>query len=97
MQLAHDVDIKDVPNVALTIELAAQLWSNDNALKKGLKAKGFNDVTVDTSTPKMILRGTVAKDKMPELMAEFKKGNLPEDGLKKMVEMANGLIPQYKA
>jgi len=33
---------------------------------------------------------------MPELLAEFKKGNLPEDGLKKMVEMANGLIPQYK-
>jgi len=29
-------------------------------------------------------------------MAEFKKGNLPEDGLKKMVELANGLIPQYK-
>jgi predicted nucleic acid-binding protein len=43
MQLAHDADIKDVPNVALTIELAAQLWTNDNALKKGLKAKGFND------------------------------------------------------
>ena len=29
-------------------------------------------------------------------MAEFKKGNLPEDGLKKMVDMANGIIPQYK-
>jgi F-type H+-transporting ATPase subunit alpha len=36
------------------------------------------------------------ENKMPELMAEFKKGNLPEDGLKKMVELANGLIPQYK-
>ena len=36
------------------------------------------------------------ENKMPELLAEFKKGNLPEDGLKKMVEMANGLIPQYK-
>jgi predicted nucleic acid-binding protein len=42
MQLAHDVDVKDVPNVALTIELAAQLWTNDNELKKGLQAKGFN-------------------------------------------------------
>jgi predicted nucleic acid-binding protein len=41
MQLAHDVDVKDVPNVALTIELNAQLWTNDNALKKGLNAKGF--------------------------------------------------------
>jgi len=35
--------------------------------------------------------------KMPDLLAEFKKGALPEEGIKKMVEMANGLIPQYKA
>jgi F-type H+/Na+-transporting ATPase subunit alpha len=35
-------------------------------------------------------------NKLPEVMAEFKKGNLPEDGLKKMVELANGLIPSYK-
>jgi F-type H+-transporting ATPase subunit alpha len=34
--------------------------------------------------------------KFPEVLADFKKGALPEDGLKKMVEMANGLIPQYK-
>lgn len=34
--------------------------------------------------------------KHPELLAEFKKGNLPEDGVKKMVELANGIIPQYK-
>ncbi len=43
MQLAHDVDIKDVPNVALTIELSAKLWTNDNELKKGLRAKGFDE------------------------------------------------------
>ena len=35
-------------------------------------------------------------NRLPEVMAEFKKGNLPEDGIKKMVELANGLIPQYK-
>jgi F-type H+/Na+-transporting ATPase subunit alpha len=35
-------------------------------------------------------------NKLPDVMAEFKKGNLPEDGLKKMVELANGLIPSYK-
>ncbi|MBS1669683.1 MAG: F0F1 ATP synthase subunit alpha [Bacteroidetes bacterium] len=35
-------------------------------------------------------------NKLPEVMAEFKKGNLPDDGVKKMVELANGLIPQYK-
>jgi predicted nucleic acid-binding protein len=42
MQLTHDVDIKDVPNIALTIELEALLWTNDNELKKGLRAKGFD-------------------------------------------------------
>jgi F-type H+-transporting ATPase subunit alpha len=36
------------------------------------------------------------ENKLPEVMAEFKKGNLPEEGVKKMVELANGLIPQYK-
>ncbi len=39
---------------------------------------------------------TEMENKLPEVMAEFKKGALPEDGLKKMVELANGLIPQYK-
>ena len=37
------------------------------------------------------------ENKYPEIMSEFKKGNLPDDGVKKMVELANGLIPQYKA
>lgn len=36
------------------------------------------------------------ENKMPELLADFKKGNLPEEGLKQMVEMAKGLMPQYK-
>ena len=36
-------------------------------------------------------------NKLPDVMAEFKKGNLPEEGVKKMVELANSLIPQYKA
>jgi F-type H+-transporting ATPase subunit alpha len=35
-------------------------------------------------------------NKLPEVLAEFKKGNLPDDGIKKMVELANSLIPQYK-
>ncbi|MCP9751318.1 F0F1 ATP synthase subunit alpha [Ferruginibacter sp. HRS2-29] len=35
-------------------------------------------------------------NKYPEVMAEFKKGALPEDGLKKMVDLANSIIPQYK-
>ena len=36
------------------------------------------------------------ENKYPELLAEFKKGNLPEDGLKKMTELSNGLVGQYK-
>ena len=35
------------------------------------------------------------ENKMPDLLAEFKKGNLPECGLKKMVELAKELIPQF--
>jgi F-type H+-transporting ATPase subunit alpha len=36
------------------------------------------------------------ENKMPELLGEFKKGNLPEEGIKKMVELAKQLIPQYR-
>jgi F-type H+-transporting ATPase subunit alpha len=36
------------------------------------------------------------ENKLPAVLAEFKKGNLPDDGVKKMVELANGIIPQYK-
>jgi F-type H+-transporting ATPase subunit alpha len=36
------------------------------------------------------------ENKLPDVLAEFKKGNLPDDGVKKMVELANSLIPQYK-
>ena len=37
------------------------------------------------------------ENKLPDVMAEFKKGNLPDEGVRKMVELANGLIPSYKA
>ena len=43
MNLTHDVDIKDVPNIALTIELEGKLWTNDAELKNGLRAKGFDE------------------------------------------------------
>ncbi|NDC78240.1 MAG: F0F1 ATP synthase subunit alpha, partial [Chitinophagia bacterium] len=36
-------------------------------------------------------------NKLPDVLAEFKKGNLPEDGLKRMVELAKGLMAAYKA
>ncbi|MFI5156851.1 MAG: F0F1 ATP synthase subunit alpha, partial [Chitinophagales bacterium] len=36
------------------------------------------------------------ENKLPEVLAEFKKGNFPDDGVKKMTEMVKHLIPQYK-
>ncbi|HEX3080767.1 MAG TPA: F0F1 ATP synthase subunit alpha [Puia sp.] len=35
-------------------------------------------------------------NKLPEVLAEFKKGNLNDELLKKTVKLANELIPQYK-
>ena len=34
--------------------------------------------------------------KYPEILAEFKKGNLPEDAIKTMVEFAKTIVAQYK-
>ncbi|MBV4358084.1 F0F1 ATP synthase subunit alpha [Pinibacter aurantiacus] len=34
--------------------------------------------------------------KFPDVLTDFKKGNLPDDGIKKMVELARHIIPQYK-
>lgn len=39
---------------------------------------------------------TEMQNKLPEVMAEFKKGALPDDGIAKMTELAKTLIPQYK-
>jgi F-type H+-transporting ATPase subunit alpha len=36
------------------------------------------------------------ENKFPEILAEFKKGILADESIKKMVDLANGLIPQYK-
>jgi F-type H+-transporting ATPase subunit alpha len=34
--------------------------------------------------------------KLPDVLLQFKKGNLPEEGIAKMVKMAQDLMPQYK-
>jgi F-type H+-transporting ATPase subunit alpha len=36
------------------------------------------------------------ESKHPDLLAAFKKGGLPEDGIAKMVDLANGIAAQYK-
>ncbi|MBU3715355.1 MAG: F0F1 ATP synthase subunit alpha, partial [Ferruginibacter sp.] len=36
------------------------------------------------------------ENKHPEILTDFKKGNLPEEGLKKITELASSLSGQYK-
>ncbi|MBC6490907.1 F0F1 ATP synthase subunit alpha [Flavihumibacter stibioxidans] len=36
------------------------------------------------------------ESKLPNVLAEFKKGNLPEDGINKMIELAKGVMAQYR-
>ena len=36
------------------------------------------------------------ENKLPDVLAEFKKGQLNDDSLTKMVDLAKGLFPQYK-
>lgn len=44
-------------------------------IEAALKAKGFNEVTVDTSTTPATLRGSYPKDKLPELMQTVTEAN----------------------
>jgi len=41
--LCHDIDVKDTPFIALSIELSIPLWTGDKKLKDGLKQKGFDE------------------------------------------------------
>ena len=36
------------------------------------------------------------ESKLPEVLGEFKKGNLPEDGIKKMTDLAKTIMAQFK-
>ncbi len=36
------------------------------------------------------------ENKLPEVLAEFKKGNLPEEGIKKMAELAGNIIGTFR-
>lgn len=41
--LCKDIDIKDTPFIALSLELKLSLWTGDKKLKDGLRQKDFTD------------------------------------------------------
>lgn len=66
-------------NMATPIPQTNESGMTDPALKSkieaALKAKGFNDVTVDTTTTPATLRGNYPKDRLPELMQTAMEAN----------------------
>lgn len=42
-RLCKDVDEKDTPFVALSLELGYKIWTRDDELKSGLRKKGFDN------------------------------------------------------
>jgi predicted nucleic acid-binding protein len=41
--LCKDVDVKDTPFIAISIDLDLPIWTGDKKLKDGLRKKGFNN------------------------------------------------------
>lgn len=46
-RLCKDVDEKDTPFVALSLELGYELWTRDEELKNGLQRKGFDNFFIE--------------------------------------------------
>ncbi len=44
--ICKNTDLKDIPSVALTLELNLPFWTGDKKLISGLKANGFNNFYV---------------------------------------------------
>jgi predicted nucleic acid-binding protein len=40
-RLCRDIDPKDAPFIAMTLHLDGRLWTEDDELKVGLRARGF--------------------------------------------------------
>ena len=61
--------------IAQTNESAAMDPAMKSKIEAALKAKGFNDLTVDTSTTPATLRGSYPKDKIAEVMQTAMQAN----------------------
>lgn len=61
--------------VPKTTESAATDPNLKSKIETALKAKGFNDVTVDVGTTPATLRGTVAKGKLGEVVQTAQEAN----------------------
>lgn len=61
--------------VTRTTESATVDPNMKSKIESALKAKGFNDVMVDTSTTPMTITGTVAKGKLDQVMATVTENN----------------------
>jgi ABC-type glycerol-3-phosphate transport system substrate-binding protein len=66
-------------NMATPVTRTNEAATTDPTLKPkieaALKAKGFTEVTVDTTTTPATLRGSYPKDRLPELMATAMEAN----------------------
>lgn len=61
--------------VMKTNETAATDPNLKSRIEAALKSKGFTDVTVDTTTTPATLRGSVAKDKIPQVIQTAQEAN----------------------
>lgn len=61
--------------VTKTNESAATDPNLKSKIESALKAKGYNDLTIDTSTTPATLRGTYPKDKIADVMATAMEAN----------------------
>lgn len=62
-------------NMAKTPESAKTDTVLQKSIEDALKAKGYNKVTVDTSTTPATLRGTYPKDKLADVMQTAQTAN----------------------
>lgn len=74
-----NVNKANMTNMATPVTQTNESAMTDPAMKPkieaALKAKGFNEITVDTSTTPATLRGSYPKDKLAEVMQTAMEAN----------------------